>query len=165
MNCIISWNRTIALRVQMLCWNPVATKQRGENNGTTQVPVLWILSCQYWKCEQLAGVLAPTLACPSTRIYLYILIHKSHIFPCHQNILLGGNGTYWKSKILICLLILRGCKPRSLFFDWLPTYHQQSIGPDIVIAANFFHPPTTPRGLALSQNFWSWKTYHFSDPT
>jgi hypothetical protein len=36
--------------------------------------------------------------------------------------------------------------------------------PLIDIKANFFHPPSTPRGLAYSQNFLGVENLHFQTP-
>ncbi len=56
----------------------------------------------------------------------------------------------WKVELLIVFL-------------WLSTAFDNPL-PLIVIKANFFHPPTTPGGLAYSQNFLGVENSHFPTP-
>ena len=102
------------------------------------------------------------LVCPAERIFCEILIsHSLRIFWIHRILLHGGKP--WPKKEFE--FASRWGKLESSLFLLLSTtrrqyyHHLHHCHGDL-----FFHPPTTPRGLALQPELLESKTYHFWTP-
>ncbi len=103
-----------------------------------------------------------SLVCPRLENLPKILFHHSlRIFPIQRILLHGGNTMIkWNSNLPPdeassnphCFLLLP--TTRRQYYHHLHRCHGDL----------FFHPPTTPRGLALQPELLDSKTYHFWTP-
>ena len=101
------------------------------------------------------------LVCPAARIFSEILIsHSLRIFWIHRILLHGGKP--WPKKEFE--FASRWGKLESSLFLLLPTSRRQYHHRLHRLLRQFFHPPTTPGGLASQPELLESKTYHFLTP-